>query len=155
MSGECKKIVYELCGIMLSAFFYLIVFTSILFMAAYCIARAHSAPLPRAKVAEKADTRVGAGHYDLSWNGSSWKMSLASNGIYEASCGEQKWIGSWGWEDKTRTFHVQEREQNSQNWMYWSAVLPESLDGEALLYQNSFQDEPARKIPVKLEKKAK
>ncbi|MFO0845433.1 MAG: hypothetical protein U0797_24125 [Gemmataceae bacterium] len=92
-----------------------------------------AAPVPRYKPAPPA--APAAGEYVLTWASIETRISLKADGGYLAEWGGRPWQGTWYWDARTRTLHVQES-CNGHTWSDWSVQLNERLTGAALFGTN-------------------
>lgn len=87
-----------------------------------------AAPVPRYR--PTPPPVPAAGEYVLTWASIQTRISLKPGGGYHAEWGGREWQGTWYWDARTRTLHVQES-CNGHTWSDWSAKLDEQLTGAA------------------------
>jgi hypothetical protein len=96
----------------------------------------YAAPVPRYRPAPPPVP--AAGEYVLTWASIQTRVSLKNDGGYSAVWGGREWRGTWCWDAKTRTLHVQET-TDGQVWSDWSVQLNGELTGAAQFGQSKTQ----------------
>ena len=85
-----------------------------------------AAPVPPHRPRPPAE--VTPGRYAVSWASLETEIRLLPGGGYEASWYGRPWRGSWYWEAKERTLHIQESEDQDR-WYGWKVRLDGELKG--------------------------
>ena len=69
------------------------------------------------------------GVYQMFWGGTPYRLTLRAAHYYEA-IGDHgsRWWGSWGWDARTRTLHIQETADGEQ-WTHYSFAMQPDLSG--------------------------
>ena len=84
-----------------------------------------AAPIPKAKV--RPDIHFKDGHYRMCWGGSSYVSYFGGDGVYWAMLEDvdkpSVWQGTWRYDKKTTTLHVEEKLPEWNTTLIWSVNL--------------------------------
>lgn len=92
-----------------------------------------AAPVPRHRPA--TPPVPAAGEYVLTWASIQTPVSLTKEGGYRARWGGREWRGTWCWDARARTLHIQES-ADGLTWSDWSVQLNDELTGAAQFGQS-------------------
>ncbi len=83
------------------------------------------APLPKR---EKPPCHVSAGDYLLRWDETDWHVAFLPDGSYRGRVDDRVWLGTWSYDQQTRTLSVSEGPGDGYLFS-WSVALDGSLAG--------------------------
>lgn len=96
---------------------------------------ANAAPIPASRpTSTRRPPALGCGVYDLYWNGSPWRTTLATSGAYESRLGGTIYRGWWSYCPRRHEVTITERVCGADNarWETWTQKLDRKWAGPAV-----------------------